>query len=1132
MKRSMLIMWIVVAIAAVSIIWRVGFYPPMPALAEKPVETEVVSDLDEWYEPDELETLADTTEPVAASDVAGPSKSADVNEPKTGADANQPPRLADAGERRGPGRRPGQVEGGSDFRRSGEFAGFEGRSGPGGRLGRITDVNDANQPMEALNLKNVEMRQIVQKIAEWTGKTVIPAEEAEKIRVSIYAPGQLPRSKALAHIYGALRLKGFVAEHLDDAIYITPIKGAKLGFVPTIPDTQPLALIENKDQIVQKFFKMESYRPAQMAQVIQPLVSEYGYVSADETTSTLLVIDTVQNLMRLERIVAEFDVPTAEQSETGIFTVEHGDPSEIVQMLKILLGQSQGLSTSRSSRGDRGPFGGPPGFQQASSQSSGSSQQAKTDLSKGAGTATSVVVASTRGQIILIPEPRRKWIIARASAGDMKLIDEWIKKLDREEPVESEYEVVQLRYADADEVQNSIQDGFRNLPGTEFLPSVVVEPLENSRQVLVFGRKDLREMVKKIIAEMDIPPGQFETQHFKLKYADPDQIKTNIDTLYQEGTYSSSGSSYNPFFSFGSRSGRGSSASSTSMVKVLSYASLKQVTVIASPENMEKIRAEIAEWDRPLDVNEVKPRIIELKNSDPVQLADLLNTLFSQTSTTSRVSIMDIMFGGSSMSQQRQKIVGPLYGQLTFEDVPGTKKIIVISKIPEAYDVIEQLVLDLDKEEMAQVPKVVTLKYSNPEDLAERLNALFNELGTTATVRRSQQGLSAYSMESTNQSASTSGASSGGGSSTGGTSTAEFRPWWTTGRTSTTEEPISNIIGKVRFVPDIHSKSLLVLAPPQFMANIEQLIHELDIPGKQVMIRAIVVEVDHSKVTSLGVELATNSTAFGTLGENSVLALSNLTNVGKYGLENGQNILISPMSDNPFASLTGAAAGGSGTMLGVGTDVYAMIDFLIKKTHGKVLNQQTVWTKDNEEATFFKGQKVPFSTGTTITSTGLAQQSYEFQRVGMTLRGRPSITPEKNVDMIVNVVLSQLTAEERFQMPYRSEMETTTNMIVKNGQTIMLGGILSEENRKIQRKLPLLGDIPLIGGLFGHEETIEANNELIVFITPYVVDELENMLPEAQQELKDNKAKLESIQQELKNTLGPLNKEDSAAEPK
>jgi general secretion pathway protein D len=306
------------------------------------------------------------------------------------------------------------------------------------------------------------------------------------------------------------------------------------------------------------------------------------------------------------------------------------------------------------------------------------------------------------------------------------------------------------------------------------------------------------------------------------------------------------------------------------------------------------------------------------------------------------------------------------------------------------------------------------------------------------------------------------------------------------------------------------------------MTNIEQMIHELDVPGKQVMIRGIVVEVDHSTVTSLGVELATNPTAFGTLEENSILALASLTNLGRYG--STKAIPASPIT---------AGSESSASVLGVGADVYALIDFLIKKTHAKVLNQQTVWTKDNEEATFFKGEKIAFYTSATTVAQGTAStQNFEFQRVGMTLRGRPSITPEKNVDMIVNVILSQLTGLEKNGQPVRSEMETTTNMIVKNGQTIMLGGILSQKDQTIQRKLPLLGDIPLIGGLFRHEETTAANNELIVFITPYVVDELENMLPEAQQELNDNKAKLKVIQQELKNALGLLNKEDSAAEPK
>ena len=97
------------------------------------------------------------------------------------------------------------------------------------------------------------------------------------------------------------------------------------------------------------------------------------------------------------------------------------------------------------------------------------------------------------------------------------------------------------------------------------------------------------------------------------------------------------------------------------------------------------------------------------------------------------------------------------------------------------------------------------------------------------------------------------------------------------------EMPISNVIGRIRFVPEPHTKSIMVLAPPEFMDEIEEMIAQLDVPGKQVMIEAIIVEVEHSKVTSLGIELSTNPSAFGTLGENAIAALGNLTNIGTHG---------------------------------------------------------------------------------------------------------------------------------------------------------------------------------------------------------------------------------------------------------
>jgi type II secretory pathway component GspD/PulD (secretin) len=118
--------------------------------------------------------------------------------------------------------------------------------------------------------------------------------------------------------------------------------------------------------------------------------------------------------------------------------------------------------------------------------------------------------------------------------------------------------------------------------------------------------------------------------------------------------------------------------------------------------------------------------------------------------------------------------------------------------------------------------------------------------------------------------------------------------------------------------------------------------------------------------------------------------------------------------------------------------------------------------------------------------------------------------------MVLNIILSQLTAELVNQQPKRTEMETTTNMIVQNGETVMLGGILFQEDSKIERKLPLLGDLPLVGGLFRHNNIEQSNNELIVFVTPFVIDEGQQISPEASQEMAQPMERLKEVQKQLK----------------
>ena len=99
---------------------------------------------------------------------------------------------------------------------------------------------------------------------------------------------------------------------------------------------------------------------------------------------------------------------------------------------------------------------------------------------------------------------------------------------------------------------------------------------------MIFGRKDMRTMVKKLIQEVDVPPGDFEQKVFDLKYADPDQIKENIDNLYGEDV-----PTWNTYYYY--RYGAGSRRTAADVVKVISFPTMQQVTVIASPENMRKI---------------------------------------------------------------------------------------------------------------------------------------------------------------------------------------------------------------------------------------------------------------------------------------------------------------------------------------------------------------------------------------------------------------------------------------------------------------------------------------------------------------------------------------------------------------
>jgi len=243
-------------------------------------------------------------------------------------------------------------------------------------------------------------------------------------------------------------------------------------------------------------------------------------------------------------------------------------------------------------------------------------------------------------------------------------------------------------------------------------------------------------------------------------------------------------------------------------------------------------------------------------------------------------------------------------------------------------------------------------------------------------------------------------------------------------------------------------------------------------------------------MTSLGVQIATDPTAFGTLGENALSALSKLS----------------------AATMTGSLVADHSL------NISTLIDLLVKNLDARVLNQPTLWTKDNEEAIFFKGQNVAFLDNDKTNSTGESvTRTFEYKDVGVTLGIRPNITPDKAVDLTINLGISQVESELINTQIALNKLNTTTSL------TIVLGGILFQIESDIRTKVPLLGDIPIVGGLFRHEDTIMKNNELLVFITPYVIDG-PNTSDEAIEQIDNSKKKLDNIVEQLDALFEPIGK--------
>lgn len=654
----------------------------------------------------------------------------------------------------------------------------------------------------------------------------------------------------------------------------------------------------------------------------------------------------------------------------------------------------------------------------------------------------------------------------------------------------------------------------------------------DSNQVIVSGDIGLAKKVQTLIDMLDVPSwADSATETFRLQYQDASTIATLIETLFQN-TGSAGGRTSGGQRNTRSPQQRGpqvpgqpaqqGGAGSELIVTVLT--SMNSITVRATPKVLAEIRRLVAAaWDLPPNSAGSIFRTYDLKFADPVKVRDLLSTLLGGGSGGGGAQQSNRAFAGGRVLQPQGGQGGEgsptaaVANIFSIEAYPDSNRLVVISKTPDNYDWLDRWIEDLDQPFTSGLPVNVPLKHASAVELSGILNTLLAQSGTEGGgLRLPEEGLSGLS--GTIGSSLGGQDATGGGAATGANQNAQnqLRFPWEGARAGQgaggQPQEVSALIGRSRVVPNPTQNSVLVMAPPEVEKKVIEIIHELDQPGRQVMITAVLAEVKIGDGFSWGARV-------GRVGDFSApLNGSENSITGNIGLELERT--GSGDSDRNF----GWDLFDSSTLTISTTDDLAFfLQALSQDNNVRILQQPRVFTSDNKEAKFVAGSDVSFLQGETAGfGTAGTTTSFQQQFVGVGINVRPRITQDNNVAMEVEILLSNLSSTTINSNPVVDRRQTNTSVTVKNGQTIVISGIRREQETQINRRVPFFGDVPVLGALFSSTERATEVVELVVFLVPLVVenpDANDGNFNEAERE------RLRMLQEPLDKSIEKLTKE-------
>ena len=302
---------------------------------------------------------------------------------------------------------------------------------------------------------------------------------------------------------------------------------------------------------------------------------------------------------------------------------------------------------------------------------------------------------------------------------------------------------------------------------------------------------------------------------------------------------------------------------------------------------------------------------------------------------------------------------------------------------------------------------------------------------------------------------------------------------------------------------DPASNSLIIVAPDAIYNNLRSVVDMLDVRRAQVFVEALIAEVSADKIAKFGIQWQSLSNASGATTQTRAFGG---TNFGTRGA--GGNILDASTNLGTVAQgLNVGVVKGQITIPGVGTilNLGALANALEQDADGNILSTPNLLTLDNEEAKIVVGENVPFITGqyaqTGTVTTPTPFQTIERKDVGLTLRIKPQISQGGTIKMKIYQEVSSVdpTSLNNPAGIITSKRSLESSVLVDEGQTVVLGGLIEDKVTVGESRVPLLGSIPIIGALFRYQTREHTKTNLMIFIRPHVLRDKESAASLSQQ---------------------------------